>query len=150
MNVESMSGPELVTAYNQIATKIGEPTVKRFSSRAAGIDRVKQIQQIQRSVTRAATRKQSESKLHPKGFNLPRLAGAKVPREGTLRKRVFDLVERGTTMDEVQELMIQFDGERGVATKNPKGRAYKNIRMLHFYAGFGLETRDDGKIYLIR
>jgi len=147
MNLESMTNVQLVQLYNQKAALLGTKTVNRFADQKTAKRRVAEIL-AQAAKLESAKPKRKNSRENPRGFNLPLGDNPKEPIEGTLRRRVFDAALKGVTFDNVVQMMLDYDAEVKQPTKNPRGRAYKNIRMLHFYAGYGLRT-EGGKIYVV-
>lgn len=56
-NLTNLTGPELVTLYNELAEQAGKPRVKRFENRAAGIRRVQALMPAERKTPRRRPRK---------------------------------------------------------------------------------------------
>lgn len=149
IDIDSLSGPELVGLFNEIT---GE-SVKRFSSRAAGIRRVKAAmaenlagasEEISKEISTASSSVHKPAPIagqaRRKRIEFPaRPAGEiKDHRSGTKRATVIGLLRQGATM---QQLMS--------ATGWDYKTAYDGVKLVHSYLGYGLREDESGVVTLI-
>lgn len=71
-------------------------------------------------------------------WNLPYTGRINKYRTGTKRAELIMMLKDGATFDECRDA---FGWHRDLA--------WKHIRLLHTYVGFGLRQEDDGRIYLV-
>lgn len=60
-----------------------------------------------------------------------------------LRQRAVDMLLKGATFKQVEELVEAFDKDRKVTSKNVERRAYELVRLIHYYLGYGLKQKAD-------
>jgi hypothetical protein len=142
MNIDQMTGPQLVATYNESAEKLGEKPVKRFADRKSALRRTQEIH------ARAFQLEPTKSRRY-KGFNFPKSDTIKTMREGTLRASIRDAVAEGATFEQIQQVVSDYDVSKGKNPYDVKIRAYEGLRLLHLYVGYGLEERG-GKIHLVK
>lgn len=58
----------------------------------------------------------------------------------TLRARCRDLLDEGATFEQVKELVVSYDKDRGKPGRPERleHRAYELVRLMHYYLGYGL------------
>lgn len=146
--MENLSTAELVALYNEAATELNKPLVKRFSDRKTALRRTEEIRkELARKVTPPA---KTERKVRQPVFRLGNREPAVTKRQsGTLREQCEALLSgEGATFAEVEELVRRFDRERNKEPQNVQRRAYGLVRLMHYQLGHGLDDRD-GKIKII-
>lgn len=149
-NLETLTNPELVKLYNETANVLRVEPVKRFSSKSAGVRRVREILgqvPTPKPVDTNAPRKGSTRRMH---FTYPfngheRLKAIRDPQ--SLRGRAFAKLEQGATFADIVRVVKKFDADRGSSPGHVERRAYEVIRLLHHYVGYGLRE-EGGKIYV--
>lgn len=61
----------------------------------------------------------------------------------TLRGRCVSLLKGGATFAEVEQLVRDFDQERGKKSEFVERRAYELVRIMHYYLGWGIEHNQE-------
>lgn len=151
MKLEKLTTSELVSSYNEAAVTLKERTIKRFADRKTAVRRTTEIvNRLPKEAKKTARR--------PRGMRFvfkpereirecKSSARATTGDKRTLRQRAVGLLLQGATFSEVEDMVMKFDRDRGVPTKNLERRAYELIRLVHYYLGYGLRQEDTGKIF---
>lgn len=85
-------------------------------------------------------------KSRQKVFNYPPLGELKKVVDGSLRARARDLLLKGATFAQVEELVRQYDIEKGKSGDHRiTERTYGLIRLLHTYVGYALREEGSGE-----
>lgn len=145
--IENMTGPELVAAYN---TLTGE-NVKRFGDRKSGLRRTLAALDAKGQAKPA----KAEPKAKPKPTDKPKAKAPRTPRHidwpakkekkthrpGTKRAVVVDLLSRksGATRDDLMK-----------ATGWDEKTLYDGLRLVHVYLGHGIREDETGHLHLVR
>lgn len=155
--LDEMTGPELLSLHNLVASNLGRVGTKRFSDTKAALrrtwaileeyDRVEELpdqgvppefEKAEAEYEKAADPKPKvERKKRGMRFVFAPEDEVKQAREGTARAKALALLRRdkGATFEEVSK-----------ATGWNEKQTYEGIRIVHYYLGWGLrETVVDGK-----
>lgn len=154
--LDEMTGPELKSLHNLVASNLGEPEVRRFSDNKAAVKRTQAILERYAAGDKADAGKpaaapapkpatppagKKERKKRGMRFVFPAEKEIKPVREGTARAKALAVLTQanGGTFEEVQK-----------ATGWNEKQAYEGIRLLHYYSGYGLKEKAaaDGKVYI--
>lgn len=165
----------LVEYHNEIAEGAGLKTVKSFKDKETAIKRIGALKEsIKAEAKKAAAaekaaKKSEKSKKAAKGDDpLAKPPGRRgavakfdfepgerqtAPRPGTLRGRAFELLQVGTTPEELEDLVVKFWKEKGMDIDNMKIgkrlRALELVRLLRYQNGYGFKQEADGNIYVL-
>lgn len=142
-NLDTMSGPELVLIYNDIATQAGISPVKRFATRDAGVVRVMKVLAANPKIKVTNTVDNPTPKttgLTPKKweFNLPASDEQATYRAGSGRGKLIAALREGRTFSALQQQFSEWTDAHLAG----------NIRSLSRVLGFGMSTDNDGVITL--
>lgn len=178
--LEALTGPALVSLYNEVAPLVKANTVNRFSDHRTAARRtwgilVSYAKKGEAEEPKAEPKKAEEPapKAEPKAPKAPREKKAKPNkkphgmyfnfpvgkpevqrgvRDGdTLRGRCVELLLKGATFDKVERLVEQFDADKGRQSKHVTRRAYELVRIMHYYLGYGIRhDQETGEIKLYR
>lgn len=156
LDLGTMTSPELLALYNEVAVLLKKTSVKRFSDRTTAQKRtlaileelpqpeVKGHPEQLPPVKKAVVTKADGSARRQRGmrfrFTMQEPATAS-RRPNTLRARCEELLlrEGGATFEQVETLIKEFDQERGKDTVNLRRRTYELIRIMHYHLGHGLD-----------
>ena len=151
--LEQMTGPELLSLHNLVASNLGRTGTKRFSDTKSAIRRtwaiLEEYAQADDTTTQSAPpapkpeapdkpKREPRAKPEPKGrgrrFVFAPEAEIKPVRADSARGRALAILTRegGATFEEVMK-----------ATGWNEKRAYEGIRLLHYYSGYGLRQTTD-------
>lgn len=159
--LDQMSGPELLSLHNLVASNLGKGGTKRFSDNEAARRRTWAILQEydqandetlgQDTPAPAPTPTPAPAPTTPKAkverkkrgmrFVFPAESEQKPVREDSARGKALAVLTRkgGGTFAEVQ-----------AATGWNEKQAYEGIRLLHYYSGYGLAQEErDGQTFII-
>ena len=75
--------------------------------------------------------------------------GIKNVAPNSLRGRARDLLVNGATFAQIEQLIREYDVEKGKTSNRISDRAYGLIRLLHTYVGYGLREEGQGEDKLI-
>ena len=134
--IEAMSGPELVEAYNALTGK----AIKKFSKRSVGVARLLQAAEQAGEATEAATTSPLPPKNTTGGDTTPRRNHGKPPRVGSKRAQAVAMLSRkkGATRD---ELGRDFEW---------KPRDVRDaLRIIEKRDGYQLTEDDTGRIKIV-
>lgn len=153
--IDQMTGPELLSLHNLVASNLGKGTTKRFSDTEAArrrtwailqeYDKADQddLGQGDKTETPAPTpaptpstpKAKVERKKRGMRFVFPAESEQKPVREDSARGKALAVLTRkgGGTFAEVQ-----------AATGWSEKQAYEGIRLLHYYSGYGLAQEERG------
>jgi hypothetical protein len=115
---------------------------------AAVQDVVKRLPTKTKTKVKKAKVEPTEKKVrgpHQKHFVFKPLDEIRAPKDTTLRGRAVQLLKKGATLEQVQDLVREFDKDRKKTEKNVDRRAYELVRLVHYYLGYGLK-QENGKI----
>lgn len=158
MSLETLTTGQLADQYNVSAAILGRKTVKRFADKRSALRRTREIVQAAKHIKRKPGGKR---KLRGMRFIFPfdgadqirqcrgSLATSKSGDTRTLRQRCVDLLKKGATFDKVEQLVVDFDYDRGKKSEYVERRAYELVRLMHYYLGYGLRQDDKGRIFLV-
>jgi len=166
--LEALTGPALVSLYNEVAPLVKANTVNRFSDHRTaarrtwgilvsyaekGVEEAPAPKAEPKKAEEPATRAKAEPKAprekkakankkpHGMYFNFPvgKPEVQRGVRDGdTLRGRAVELLLNGATFDKVERLVEQFDADKGRQSKHVTRRAYELVRIMHYYLGYGI------------
>ncbi len=147
MNLETLTTAELAAKYNDAAATLGEAAVKRFSDKKSAVRRTTAIV-ARLPETTEAKRRPMRFVFRPEKVIRECKVTAKNMKSGstkTLRQRALDklLTKKGATFEEIKQVVLDFDKDRGVKPKNHERRAYELVRLIHYYLGYGLKEHGD-------
>lgn len=165
--LEALTGPALVSLYNEVAPLVKANTVNRFSDHRTAARRTwgilvsyaeKGVEEAPapKAEPKAPREKKAKANKKPHGmyFNFPvgKPEVQRGVRDGdTLRGRAVELLLKGATFDKVERLVEQFDADKGRQSKHVTRRAYELVRIMHYYLGYGIRhDQETGEIKLYR
>lgn len=162
VNPADLSGPEQIELHNLLVSNIGAgKEVRKFSDRKTGAKRV--IDKLVRygelveaeeagddEPEQAAPKKKAKAEKKDDGERKKRGMRFVFPFNGqehlrtlrntdTLRGKCVDLLKSGATFKQVEDLVVEFDKERGKPSEHVERRAYELVRLMHYYLGYGIE-----------
>jgi hypothetical protein len=178
MNTKQLNEAKLTTLveyHNEIAEGAGVKTVKSFKDRETAIKRIGALKESikleakKKAAAEKAAAKAEKSKKAAKGDDpLAKPPGRRgavakfdyepgerqvAPRPGTLRGRAFELLQVGTTPEELEDLVVKFWKEKGLKPEDQKIgkrlRALELVRLLRYQNGYGFKQEADGSIVVI-
>lgn len=130
----------LLEFYNKQTGK----NTKKFASREKGEEQVWNLikDKVQEFKTTPENNRRTKFDLKPE------CASVKPPRsEKSLRGRILSkLLGGGATIEEIREIVMQFDRDRGKPHVNVIQRAYDATRLLNSFCGYGIKEDDNGVI----
>lgn len=139
--IKDMTGPELVQKYNEVAKRIGEALISRFSSRDAGVRRVEDI--IKKLPLELPSEKIAKSGPPTKGVKNPRKHKPRYNFCRPLGKKVLEVNEE-SAVARVRDL-LKGRGEQGALFSELKTltgwrdvSAYRGTLFLASVYGYGL------------
>ena len=140
---------EVVARYNELATTLGKPEVKRFADRKAADRRLAALE------TKFAAIQPAPAKKHVKGqFRdrvmpaIPELQG-KFPKPDSLAGLCLAMLVRpqGASLDEVIEMVEEFDTRRGSANFNVYRRSHDLVDLMNRRRGYAMQYKG-GRAYV--
>ena len=159
---------EIVARYNELATTLGKPEVKRFADRKAADRRLAKLEaefaatqpapaklEAEFAATQPAPAKKEKAPKHVKGqFRdrvmpaIPELQG-KFPKPDSLAGLCLAMLTRpqGASLDEVIEMVEEFDTRRGSANFNVYRRSHDLVDLMNRRRGYAMEYRG-GRAYV--
>lgn len=144
-NLNSMTNQQIVATYNQAAEALGRPLVKKFRDKQTAIKRTEAIL----SELTPAPEKAKTPVRRAGAINLPYRGQLHKIRPDTLNERVLFALRQGTTIEDLAQLVAQWDRDAGNPVTDPEQRARATVRMLHTYTGLGIVTDQDGTMTVI-
>jgi hypothetical protein len=166
--LEALSGSELVSLFNLVASNIGAKPVRKFADKTAAVRRTWDVlvawDEADDTATAAA---KVDEPVAPAPVEAP-VAEAPAPTPApaakkeratrvmrftfapsnevkavrdpeTLRGRCVVLLEKGATFSAVEDLVVEFDKKAGKTSENVTRRAYELVRIMHYYLGWGIK-----------
>lgn len=149
---------QMAERYNASAELLGKPVVKKFSDRPTGIKRlevlfqeiealapkiVQEAKVVTKVVKEAKVAKEEGRRKRQKVFCYPPLESLKAIVPNSLRAQGRDMLVKGATLRQIEDLIFDFDRARGKPTTRAPERAYGLVRLLHTYVGYAL--REEGE-----
>jgi hypothetical protein len=149
-NLEQLTLSEMADRYNTLAPILDKDVITKFRDKSTGLRRLQQLYIELESrnptpVTETKTRKKRQ-----KVFMYPPLSeGLKEIAPNSLRARARDLLIKGATFAQIEDVIRVYDVEKGKKSSRISERAYGLIRLLHTYVGYGLREEGEGDAKLI-
>lgn len=168
----------ILAHYNELAKAAGLKELKGFKDKPTAIAKVAQIKAViaeqkkeaskpAKKVAVKAAKKAAKksSNRDPLGeeetkkgrgavavFDYEPAERQTAPRPGTLRGRAFELLQVGTTAEDLEDLVVTFWKEKGIKPEEQKIgkrlRALELVRLLRYQNGYGFKEKN-GQIYVI-
>ncbi len=131
---------EALTPKTEVINAVSEPILTTsVDSTVAEKTPVKKAKTVAKEVKSEISRKKRQ-----KIFRYPPGEVLKAMAPGSLRAQARDLLLKGATFAQVEDLIREFDEGRGKAPNHRIAeRAYGLVRLLHTYIGYGL--REEGE-----
>jgi len=125
---------ELVEIYNGAAKKLGQPTIKKFSTKAAAIKRTTAI---------LAELGDSKPGRKAKGltFPMPFLGEQHKVRKSTLRGKFLEALQDGATMNELTKIAQKHYQEKDKHV--PERIVESTLKVMNWYNGYGFKMVGD-------
>lgn len=167
----------LVEYYNELAEGAEQKTIAKFKDRETAIKRIAALRETIKveakakakaekdaaklaKVAKPAKVKSDDPLAKPSGkrgavakFDYEPGERQTAPRPGTLRGRAFELLQVGTTAEDLEDLVVEFWKEKGMdldAMKIGKRlRALELVRLLRYQNGYGFKQDKDGNIVIV-
>lgn len=146
-NLSTLTNQQIVATYNQAAEALGRPLVKKFRDKQTAIKRTEAILSELTPAPKQTAKKSGGKRAG--AINLPFRGQLHKIRPDTLNERVLFALRQGTTIEDLTQLVIQFDRDAGNPVTDPEQRARATVRMLHTYTGLGIATDADGIMTVI-
>lgn len=145
---------DIVARYNELATTLGKPEVKRFADRKSADRRLAALE-AEFAATPPAPAKKEKAPKHVKGqFRdrvmpaIPELQG-QFPKPDSLAGLCLAMLTRpqGASLDEVIEMVEEFDTRRGSANFNIYRRSHDLVDLMNRRRGYAMQYKG-GRAYV--
>lgn len=150
--IASLTLGQLKDRWNASAPLVGKPVVNKFADRATGLKRLEALFTEIEKLAPKQVQDVNGRKKRQKVFSYPPLDVLKEIVPGSLRAQGRDLLLKGATLGQVEDLIREFDAARGKTANRVAERAYGLVRLLHTYIGYALREEgsgDEKKIFLM-